>query len=255
MLYQKAHVEHTPIKDYFGRVKDVSSKLVIDETKVIDQSTLTSECWVIQIEGPKACETCECRDKPRKCGGMAIRKRLQAQPKSVRFKWLTGDVNWMDYGGSWISNKLNNGEYDYWLVLSITNMFSAAGEREAKEMGGEYLVEVSAVAPSQVSDEDFKKAFDSCGWGKPMSEISIEMKVETLNSYGIRATLWFDTGNNAHKLLKEGRKHAREEGKDSFDRALKSFSNALGHTRGDFLRGDLSIETAMRNRRAIGQDC
>jgi hypothetical protein len=254
MLYQKAHVEHTQRKDSFDRVVDVASKLVIDETIVVDQKSLTSECWVIQIEGLKACEKCQYKDKPRLCGGMAIRKRLQSQPKSVRFKWLSGDINWMDYGGSWISNKLNNGEYDYWLVLVLTNLIDSAGEREAKEMGGKYLVSLNAVAPSQVSEQDLKKALGSWGVGElSLDEVTTEMRIEVLNTYGIRATLWYETGNNAHELLKEGRKHAREEGKDSFNRQLKSVANALGHTKSDALRGDLSFETAMRNRGAYEQ--
>lgn len=239
MLYQKATLEN-------GQMK-------ITESKVIDQSKLPSECWKIQFNGLKECETCQYKNKPRLCGGMAIRKRLEAQPKSVRFKWLTGDMTWMEYGGKWISNKLNNGEYDYWLVLELTNLLDSCGEKEAKEMGGKYMVNLNAVSPSQVSEEDLKNALQS--WGmedKPLSKLSDEMKVEVLDSYGTRANIWYGTGNNALKLLKEGRQHAREEGKDSIDRSLNSFANALGHTKADFLRGDLSFDTAIKNRKAAG---
>jgi hypothetical protein len=39
----------------------------------------------------------------------------------VRFNFLTGDVNWSQYGGTWISQKFNNSDTDYWLVREIIN--------------------------------------------------------------------------------------------------------------------------------------
>lgn len=62
MLYQKAKV--------------VNGKMVITDTKVIDQSKLTSDCWLIQFEGLVACESCPARDTS-DCGGKVIRKRLE----------------------------------------------------------------------------------------------------------------------------------------------------------------------------------
>lgn len=61
MLYQEAVVEN-------GQVKIIKSK-------EINQSTLTSECWLIQFNGLEACTNCEFLNK-RNCGGKAIRKKL-----------------------------------------------------------------------------------------------------------------------------------------------------------------------------------
>ena len=61
MLYQKAKIEN--------------NRLVITESKKIDQSKLTSDCWPIQINGLSACEMCKFLDTA-DCGGQAIRKRL-----------------------------------------------------------------------------------------------------------------------------------------------------------------------------------
>lgn len=61
MLYQKAKVEN--------------GRLVITESKEINQSELTDECWLIQFEGLSACKTCKANLTP-DCGGQAIRKRL-----------------------------------------------------------------------------------------------------------------------------------------------------------------------------------
>lgn len=45
------------------------------EVKVIKQSILSSECWLIQMSGLKACERCEYKNK-KECGGKEIRQRL-----------------------------------------------------------------------------------------------------------------------------------------------------------------------------------
>ena len=64
MLYQETKIEN--------------GQVVITESKVIDQSKLTSDCWLIQFSGLSACETCSAKDTP-DCGGQAIRKQLLSQ--------------------------------------------------------------------------------------------------------------------------------------------------------------------------------
>lgn len=59
----------------YSKAKIVNGQMVITDSKEIDQSTLTSECWSIQLEGLKACERCEFLNT-KDCGGKAIRKRL-----------------------------------------------------------------------------------------------------------------------------------------------------------------------------------
>jgi hypothetical protein len=54
-------------------IKD--SQVVIIESKEIDQSTLTSDCWLIQFNGLAACESCESLNKS-ECGGQSNRKQL-----------------------------------------------------------------------------------------------------------------------------------------------------------------------------------
>lgn len=61
MLYQKAKVEN--------------GQVVITESKEIDQSKLTSDCWLIQFNGLSACETCKVKDTS-ECGGQNIRDQL-----------------------------------------------------------------------------------------------------------------------------------------------------------------------------------
>lgn len=51
----------------------------IVETKTIDQSKLTTDCWSVQIQGVAACEKCEFFNTA-SCGGKAIlKRRVEAQ--------------------------------------------------------------------------------------------------------------------------------------------------------------------------------
>lgn len=61
MLYQKAKIEN--------------GQVVITDSQVIDQSKLTSDCWLIQFDGLAACKDCPAKDTS-DCGGQVIRKRL-----------------------------------------------------------------------------------------------------------------------------------------------------------------------------------
>jgi len=45
------------------------------KTRLIPQNALTSECWLIQMQGLEACKTCKEKDTP-ECGGKNIRKKL-----------------------------------------------------------------------------------------------------------------------------------------------------------------------------------
>jgi hypothetical protein len=45
-----------------------NGQLKFKNTKQIDQSSLTSDCWLIQFNGLKACESCELKNTD-KCGG------------------------------------------------------------------------------------------------------------------------------------------------------------------------------------------
>ena len=62
MVYQQATIEN--------------GNLVIKTSKIIDQSTLTSDCWSVQFSGLDACKKCPEKGK-RSCGGGQTLKRLK----------------------------------------------------------------------------------------------------------------------------------------------------------------------------------
>lgn len=63
MLYQKAAIKN--------------GKIEITDSKEVDQSSLTSDCFMVQFNGLTACETCKYKNKS-DCGGGETLKRLKA---------------------------------------------------------------------------------------------------------------------------------------------------------------------------------
>ncbi len=122
----------------------------------------------------------------------------------ARFTFLLGDVSPAEYGGKWISQKLNNGDFDYWLVLELVNMEDACGD----EAPSRYSVSVSAVSPGQAGSDNLKAAADCCGI--PARDVATpEQWVELLHSYGVSAHLWDKSGNNYSKLITTNSKFNR----------------------------------------------
>jgi hypothetical protein len=165
----------------------------------------------------------------------------------MKFKFLTGDINWQDYGGSFISKKLNNGEFDYWLVLQVTNWVDAVGESEAKDVGAKYNVCLSAVSPQQAGDENLQRALGSYGMeGESEREIEFRkdpiMQVECLHSYGVSAPLWQADGNNLSKLMKEARRQA-DMSNMLFGFYMDGPKNRIGNTGWDFIKGDIGFKS------------
>ena len=50
--------------------------------KTIKQSDLTSECWLIQMWGIEACDTCEFLNT-KECGGREIREKNIGERKEI----------------------------------------------------------------------------------------------------------------------------------------------------------------------------
>ncbi len=149
----------------------------------------------------------------------------------LKFKWLTGDMDWIDHGGTWISKRLNNGDWDYWLTISICNIECCGSDDK-------YLVDLQAVSIEAAKDK-LEEAIESCCYGD--IEIDEMLKIEALVSYGVTATLWSETGNNAYKLLKEARIQATGAS-SMFGFYMDGPKNALGHTGWDFISGDTSLD-------------
>ncbi len=151
----------------------------------------------------------------------------------MRLKFLTGDVNWKKYGGQFVTKKLSNGEFDYWLVADFMNFHDATGAYD----NDKYVVIISVVSPQEAGKENIKEAKES--YGLEDEKIGDLFLVEILHSYGIKSNVWQCTGNNADKLMKKARKELSNINM-LFGFYMDRPQNMLGSTGWDFIKGDIT---------------
>ena len=153
---------------------------------------------------------------------------------TIRFTCLTGDSDWLSYGGKWISPKYNNGDFDYYLVRTLINMEEAVGG-EAKF---KYLVRLSVVVPSEVID--YVSVMQSCGRDdeyRQWKNIPDIERVEMLDDYGIYACMKEWEGNNYKKLFKLCTDEAMLV-TGLFGFYMDRYQNRIGATGWDLIKGD-----------------
>jgi hypothetical protein len=155
---------------------------------------------------------------------------------NMKLKRLSGDVNWEEYGGTWISKKLNNGDWDYWLVVSFTNLEEVTGEDLSSYKENKYMAEVHAVSPEAVGEEKVKKVMRDEFPEHDVGSLRDEEIVCALYEYGITAPLWRGYGRSATRLMKEAR--------DKIPMLITLFGfymdtpkNMMGSTGWDFISG------------------
>jgi len=151
----------------------------------------------------------------------------------MQLKFLTGDVNYKDYGGKWISKKMNNGDFDFWYLVELINMHDATGDEDQPM----YYLSLSVVAPSEVPKTEIDKALECYG----IPEIDVTnpvMLCEVLHGYGISAELWNGSGNNFKKLWVQVHQELKALG-FMFGFAMDRYQNRIGSTGWDFIRGDI----------------
>jgi hypothetical protein len=141
------------------------------------------------------------------------------------------------YDNKFISNKQNNGEFDYWFILDVIDWIDAVGEREAP---AKWAVEVNVVSPSEAGPENMEKAFSSMGMDFD-EEVKArpEVQAEVLSDYGIHAPVWCKSGNNLRMLMREARKQAKLS-EFLFGFMLDRPVNRIGTTGWEAMRGDIT---------------
>jgi hypothetical protein len=164
----------------------------------------------------------------------------------VKFKFLTGDLNWLQYGAKWVSQKLNNGDFDYFLVIDFRNMDEDMGRHNRGHP--KYWAGLSAVSPQQAGEKNIQAAFDCRGITKvKMFDVSELNQVDCLHDYSGFVGLWNGKCNNARALLRQARREAQVcEGLFGFymDRPV----NQIGTTGWEAIKGDLNSATAPHHR-------
>lgn len=151
---------------------------------------------------------------------------------SMKLKHVQGDV---DSEAMWISKKFNNGDWDYWIALELTNLEEAMGDKTEHK----YLMNVSVVSPEAAGPEELESALSS--FGMDITDIEDEEdKVILLVEYGTSAVLFEQTGNNYRKLMREARAEM-EKINMLFGFYMDKQLNHIGNTGWDFVSGNIGF--------------
>lgn len=157
----------------------------------------------------------------------------------MKYRFLTGDINWQTYGGKFISRKLNNTEFDYWLVMEVINLKEACGDDSEYT----YHIQVCAIAPTELPEKELNSAWESMGMDgnlqDAIKQYGNKFLIEMISGYMGGALIWQCSGNNLKKLIAEARKQSDIMGNMLFGFAMDRYQNAIGSTGWDLLRGDI----------------
>jgi hypothetical protein len=112
-----------------------------------------------------------------------------------KYHWLSGDINYKDYGGRWYRKEDDH----LFTVIEMVNMDNACGDTSH----GKYLCIVNEVS----IDDPIKNAdaLNCCGVSLTDAMDNIELLIDSLVSYGSN-TICSNYSNNFNKLLKWGKR-------------------------------------------------
>lgn len=117
-----------------------------------------------------------------------------------RYRWLSGDVNPVSYGGKWWRPFYYQGELDTIAIMEL--------HRWEDEAPATYNVTVRSITLSLYSDMD-KASAASC-WGITMEEflaLAPQYQAEIMANFGFGDVTFYKNGDNYRKLLREARNH------------------------------------------------
>lgn len=154
--------------------------------------------------------------------------------KARGFRFLTGDANWLDYGGVW-SRQVSESRFHF---IRLDNMDEACGRDS--EGHPRYSIDLSEVDLGEISGRHLRDALESCG-----ADIGVPIPVcdmaEACRSYGLAAPLHSVSTNNAYKGIAECRRESYRltRDQDAYEEAMGRPVNKIGSTAREFGRGDL----------------
>ncbi len=118
--------------------------------------------------------------------------RIKSEMKNYQF--LTGDINFREYGGKWYRC---TGDKEYYVIESV-NMEDTIGDIS----NGKYLFTVYSIDMDNLTEKEIKDALSCYGWEneKDLNELMI---MEACVSYGHADIITNEYSNNFWKTFKE----------------------------------------------------
>jgi len=153
--------------------------------------------------------------------------------KRAQFKFLSGDCDFVTYGGSWV-RKVGVGKFH---VMKLDNWNEHEDEPELQ-----YNVSLSEIDVAATTDRQMADCLGYSGIQIDDEDLTELHKVESLHAAGARAPLWEGNGNNYRKLMTEARKYSAQLTNDPELYAYKMSEpvNRLGSTAREYQQGDIT---------------
>jgi len=153
------------------------------------------------------------------------------------FRFAMGDVNYLDYGGTWFRHLSGKriGETHRYHFIRLINWSDACGSDAPSER---YNVSLSEVNLDQLTAENIASALSNCG---NASETDSKWRALACLEYGLHAPLLDQNGNNFASLYRQCASESTRVELDARYRheRLNRPVNALGSTASEFMRGDI----------------
>jgi hypothetical protein len=159
-----------------------------------------------------------------------------------RFKFWTGDVDYLTYGGTWHWSP-RPGEHHF---IRVFNWADTVGEREAAEVGETYNMELAVVITAEIAPRDHAGALRCVGLEEHAMELADAKKYVELDQliagacfdYGNKARITDTDTSNFHRTFRELKRDSLEAAEDPT--VLDSrIVNRIGQTAREFMAGQM----------------
>jgi hypothetical protein len=142
-----------------------------------------------------------------------------------------------DSGITWISGKWNESDWPVRFVLKLE--YSDYWSEEMAKDIGKYMISVWAIAPQALVDAgNLESTLATIGMTvERFDSLNCRSQAEVLADLSAGARLYYKSGNNKHKLVRDARKEMRAI-TFMFGFYMNRPINAIGATGWDFIRGN-----------------
>lgn len=159
-----------------------------------------------------------------------------------RFKFWSGDVNYVDYGGTWCWRA---GPLEFHFI-ELMNWEDQVGTREAEEVGYTYNVTLKIVHLDELSDRQVMSAIRCMGCEEVLQELETKKDIVgklrliagCAAEYGTFCRGFDENGNNYRELIAEAKRASLSWAGDAS--ILNRPVNRIGQTGRELMRGDLA---------------
>ena len=156
------------------------------------------------------------------------------------FRFLTGDMNWQDYGGKWYREIPGTNSLRFH-IMELMNWNEHESDPE-----NTYHCDLSVVDLGEIPEDTLKSSLSYCGWESDTEldkdpKVATLMAIEACHGAGAKAPVWQDSGNNYRALMQEAREESRGlDDPDTYAQAMAKPVNAIGSTASEYMQGDIS---------------